>query len=79
MGWFEDLFIEEARPALKRYSGSGGSGISVTGATVGQTVKISAVDNNGVPTAWEPVDFPTDDYINNLINIAFGVIENGTY
>lgn len=36
----------------------GGSGISVTGATVGQTVKIAAVDENGVPTAWEPVDLP---------------------
>lgn len=38
--------------------GSGGSGISVTGAIVGQTVKISAVDDNGVPTTWEPADFP---------------------
>ena len=37
---------------------SGGSGIAVTGATVGQTVKIAAVDENGVPTAWEPVSFP---------------------
>lgn len=34
-------------------------GISITGATVGQTVKISAVDENGVPTAWEPTDFPS--------------------
>lgn len=59
--------------------GSGGSGIAVTGATVGQTVKIAAVDDNGVPTAWEPVDFPTDDHINDLINTALGVIENGTY
>lgn len=39
--------------------GEGGSGISVTGATVGQTVKIAAVDDNGVPTQWEPVDFPS--------------------
>lgn len=30
--------------------------LNVTGATVGQTVKISAVDDNGVPTAWVPVD-----------------------
>lgn len=30
--------------------------LDVTGATVGQTVKISAVDDNGVPTAWVPVD-----------------------
>lgn len=32
--------------------------VAITGATVGQTVKISEVDENGVPTAWEPVDFP---------------------
>lgn len=37
----------------------GGGGIAVTGAKVGQTVKISAVDENGVPTAWEPTDFPS--------------------
>ena len=23
MGWFEDLFIEEAKPALEKYSGNG--------------------------------------------------------
>ena len=33
--------------------------ISVNGATVGQTVKIASVDENGVPTAWEAVDFPS--------------------
>lgn len=39
---------------------SGGNvDLGVTGATVGQTVKISAVDENGVPTAWESVDFPS--------------------
>lgn len=37
----------------------GGIDLGVTGATVGQTVKISAVDENGVPTAWEPVEFPS--------------------
>lgn len=35
-------------------------GISITGATVGQTVKIAEVDENGVPTAWEAVDFPSE-------------------
>lgn len=39
--------------------GEGSSGIAVTGATVGQTIKIAAVDDGGVPTAWEPVDFPS--------------------
>lgn len=36
-------------------------GINVTGAEVGQTVKVSAVDENGVPTAWEAAD-PTSDW-----------------
>ena len=40
-------------------SGSQGSGIAVSGATVGQTVKISAVDESGKPTAWEAADFPS--------------------
>lgn len=31
----------------------------MTSATVGQIAKISAVDANGVPTAWEPVDMPS--------------------
>ena len=39
--------------------GEGGSGIAVTGATVGQTVKIAAVDDAGMPTAWEPADLPS--------------------
>lgn len=29
--------------------------LGITGAEVGQTVKITAVDDNGRPTAWEPV------------------------
>ena len=67
--WMRNMYV----------SGSVGGGIAVTGATVGQTVKISAVDENGVPTAWEPTDFPSDERINDLINTALGVIENGTY
>lgn len=31
----------------------------MTSAAVGQIDKISAVDANGVPTAWEPVDIPS--------------------
>lgn len=41
---------------LQGPTGPAGAGLDVTGATVGQTVKISAVDSNGVPTAWVPVD-----------------------
>lgn len=40
---------------------SGGTDISLglTAATVGQTVKVKAVDTDGKPTAWEAVDMPT--------------------
>lgn len=46
--------IEENAPECS------GGGISVTGAKVGQTVKIAEVDENGVPTVWEAVEFPGD-------------------
>ena len=32
--------------------------LGITGAVVGQIAKISAVDEDGKPTAWEPVDLP---------------------
>ena len=44
---------------LKGPKGDTGAGMDVTGATVDQTVKIAAVDDNGVPTAWKPVDMPS--------------------
>ena len=41
---------------------TGGTDLSLglTGAAAGQIAKISAVDENGVPTAWAPVDMPAD-------------------
>ena len=36
-----------------------GVGMDITGATVGQIAKITAVDASGVPTAWSPVDMPS--------------------
>ena len=33
--------------------------LGISSATVGQIVKIAAVDASGVPTAWEPVDMPS--------------------
>ena len=38
---------------------TGGTDIGITGATVGQIAKITAVDDTGKPTAWEPVDMPS--------------------
>ena len=44
-------------------SAGGGTDTSlgITGATVGQIAKITAVDTNGKPTAWEAVDFPSGE------------------
>ena len=36
--------------------GKDGAGMDITGATVDQIAKITAVDDSGKPTAWEPVD-----------------------
>ena len=43
---------------LRKYLGAEGTDISLglTAATVGQTIKVKAVDASGVPTAWEAVD-----------------------
>lgn len=35
--------------------------LNVTGATIGQTIKVKAVDANGKPTAWEAVDMTEGD------------------
>ncbi len=44
---------------------------------VGQTIKLTSVEEDR--TVWEATDFPSDEHINELINNALGVIENGTY
>lgn len=41
--------------------GGGDISLGVTGATVGQTIKVKAVDANGKPTAWEAVDMAAGD------------------
>lgn len=48
---------------MYQVAGAGGASgenlsLGMTSAAVGQIAKISAVDANGVPTAWEPVDMP---------------------
>ena len=39
--------------------GKDGVGMDITGATVGQIAKITAVDTDGKPTAWSPVNMPS--------------------
>ena len=57
---------ENMQIATKKYvddhaTGGGGSdpSLGITGATVGQIAKITAVDNTGKPTTWSPVDMPS--------------------
>ena len=52
--------------------GSGGTDLSlgVTGAAVGQLVKITAVDADGKPTAWEAFDPAKWTKIGDTINVA---------
>lgn len=46
-----------ATDRLQLVGGIGG-GIKIESATVGQTIKVKAVDENGKPTEWESADFP---------------------
>lgn len=46
-------------PGAAGTPGKDGAGMDITGATVGQIAKITAVDSDGKPTAWSPVDMPT--------------------
>ena len=36
-------------------------GMNLTGATVGQTIKVKAVNEQGMPTAWETADMSADE------------------
>lgn len=46
--------------------GKDGAGMDITGATIGQIAKITAVDSDGKPTAWSPVDMPTGGGIHDV-------------
>lgn len=60
-GEFDGAQGPKGDPGATGPQGPAGAGLDVTGATVGQTVKISAVDVNGVPTAWVPVDMASGE------------------
>lgn len=57
--------------------GKDGAGMDITGATVGQIAKITAVDSDGKPTAWSPVDMPTGGVGETWEKIAEIVIPEG--
>lgn len=45
--------------AVRGIQSGADSSLGITGATVGQIAKITAVDTDGKPTKWEPVDIPS--------------------
>ena len=49
----------DGKPGAAGAPGKDGAGMDITGATVGQIAKITAVDASGVPTAWSPADMPS--------------------
>lgn len=57
-GTSEPLSFPAGMAAAVRGIPSGGTDVSlgITAATVGQTIKVKAVDTEGKPTAWEAVD-----------------------
>lgn len=54
----------------KGAAGKDGAGMDVTGAKVEQIAKITAVDETGKPTGWEPVDMPSGGDLPLLTEIA---------
>lgn len=58
-GEFDGAKGDKGDPGAAGAPGKDGAGMDITGATVGQIAKITAVDTDGKPTAWSPVDMPT--------------------
>lgn len=56
-----------------------GIDLAMTGAKVGDIAKISAVDENGVPTAWEPVGYDSTQnaYVLPVGGDELGGVKNG--
>ena len=50
------------------------SGVKVTGAEVGQTIVVKAVDENGKPTEWEAADLPMGSLLEGCEVIAYGTL-----
>ena len=73
----EDYGIDATYDETLHADSSEGVDLGLTGASVGKTIKIAAVDENGKPTAWETVDivysggsvdlsgYATEQYVQN--------------
>ena len=52
---------KDGTPGKDGAPGQDGAGMDITGAAVGQIAKVSAVDANGTPTAWEAANLTEGD------------------
>lgn len=59
--------------------GKDGAGMDITGATVGQIAKITAVDDTGKPTAWEAVDDRLPNAIPSAVGKVLAVEQTGEF
>ena len=64
-----------AAKALENQGGGGSSLPIVNTATVGQTIRVSAVDENGQPTEWEAVDMASG--VEVWRKISEGIVADG--
>lgn len=65
---------EPPHPVWQQIVGTGGDvgtdiTLGITGAVVGQTVKITEVDQNGKPVTWEAADIPAQTDIDNTLSV----------
>lgn len=68
-----------AASALKNQGGGGSSLPIVNTAAVGQTIRVSAVDENGKPTEWEAVDMVSIPDVTAEDNGKFLRVVNGAW
>lgn len=66
-------FPEGMAKAVRNIQSGGDLSLGLTAATVGQTIKVKAVDTDGKPTAWEAVDMGGDETWELIAEIDFDV------
>ena len=73
-GAFDGAKGDKGDPGERGIPGKDGAGMDLLGAKIGQIAKIKAVDTQGKPTGWEPVDMP----VSKTYTAGEGIkIENG--
>lgn len=63
-----------SEPVEVKIPEGGGGGIEVTGAEIGQTIVVKAVDENGKPTEWECADLPMGSLLEGCEVITYGTL-----